>query len=304
MREFRAISPAYGGGTVNAAFEMLTGLPSRGVLSGIVYQEYKTHMSPQAWAWPRQLHQQGYKSVAMHNHARTFWQRHVVNPKLGFDAFLGREDLQIEDPAYFADDRYLFDAAWQMLKSHPEQPMFMHLTTVYTHGPYKAENDHGERDYALRLTHTLQQTAAFVHKVTQRYPDTLILLVGDHKPALTRYLYANGVLTPQQFEVTGDTDDSFVFDLEHLQEEVVGDVPGYIYHRDAQQVQNYLRRIQGLPMFCMTQIADELFVRSGLPAFEYARQQGLCDGDPRLSYQDTVALYPSWLYQQSLFAPH
>ena len=304
MREFRAISPAYGGGTVNAAFEMLTGLPSRGVLSGIIYQEYKTLLSPQAWAWPRQLHQQGYKSVAIHNHARTFWQRHVVNPKLGFDTFLGREDLQIEDPAYFADDRYLFDAAWQQLQSHPGQPMFMHLTTVYTHGPYPAENDHGERNYARRLTRTLQQTAAFVHKVTQRYPDALILLVGDHKPALTRYLYANGVLTLQQFEATGDTDDSFVFDLDHLQEEVVGDVPGYIYHRDAQQVQNYLRRIQGLPMFCMTQIADALFVRSGLPAFEYARQQGLCDGDPRLSYEDTVARYPSWLYQQSLFAPH
>ena len=143
-----------------------------------------------------------------------------------------------------------------------------------------------------------------MHKVTQRYPDTLILLVGDHKPALTRYLYANGVLTARQFEATGDSNESFVFDLEHLQEEVVGDVPGYIYHRDAQQVQNYLRRIQGLPMFCMTQIADELFVRSGLPAFEYARQQGLCDGDPRLSYEDTVARYPSWLYQQSLFAAH
>lgn len=303
MREFRAVSPAYGGGTVNAAFEMLTGLPSRGVLSGIIYQEYKTQLSAQALAWPRQLHQQGYKSVAMHNHARTFWQRHVVNPKLGFDAFLGREDLNIEDPAYFADDRYLFDAAWQQLQSHPGQPMFMHLTTVYTHGPYPPENDHGERNYARRLTQTLQQTAAFVHKVTQRHPDALILLVGDHKPALTRYLFKHGVLTPQQFETTGDTDDSFVFDLDHLQEEVVGDVPGYIYHRDAKQVQTYLRRIQGLPMFCMTQIADELFVRSGLPAFEYARRQGLCDWEKRLSYDDSVAAYPGWLYDQSLFAP-
>ena len=303
MREFRVVSPAYGGGTVNAAFEMLTGLPSRGVLSGIIYQEYKTQLSPRAWAWPRQLHQQGYRSVAMHNHARAFWQRHVVNPKLGFDAFLGREDLNIKDPAYFADDHHLFDAAWQQLLNHPGQPIFLHLTTVYTHGPYAPENDHGERNYARRLTRTLQQTAAFVRKITQRYPDALILLVGDHKPALTRYLFSQGVLTLQQFEATGETDDSFVFDLDHLQEEVVGDVPGYIYHRDTQRVQTFLRRIQGLPMFCMTEIADDLFVRSGLPAFGYARQQALCDREKRMDYSDRASAYPSWLYEQSLFAP-
>ena len=302
MREFRAVSPAYGGGTVNAAFEMLTGLPSRGVLSGIIYQEYKNLLSDRAWAWPRQLHASGYLTLALHNHERKFWQRHVVNPKLGFDDFLGREELNIQDPAYFADDKYLFDAAWQQLQRHPGQPMFMHMTTVYTHGPYPPENDQGERNYTRRLRQTLQQTASFVHRVTQRYPDSLILLVGDHKPALTRYLFANGVLTAQQFEATGDSDDSFVFDMEHLQEEVVGDVPGYIYHRDAQQVQNYLQRIQGLPMFCMTQVADELFVRSGLPAFEFARRQGLCDAGRALGYEATVAAYPSWLYQQSLFA--
>ena len=304
MREFRAISPAYGGGTVNAAFEMLTGLPSRGVLSGIIYQEYKTLLSPKAWAWPRQLHGSGYRSVSMHNHARTFWQRHVVNPKLGFDSFLGREDLNIQDPAYFADDQYLFDAAQREIRSHPDRPLFMHLTTVYTHGPYAQESDHGERNYARRLSRTLQQTAAFVRQVTQQHPDALILLVGDHKPALTRYLFASGVLTAQQFEATGETDDSFVFDLEHLQEEVVGDVPGYIYHRDKAKVQAFLQRVQGRPMFCMTQIADQVFVRSGLPAFEYAQQQGLCERQPLPSYSEAVAGYPAWLYQQSLFAPH
>ena len=304
MQEFRAISPAYGGGTVNASFEMLTGLPSRGELSGIIYQEYKSLLADRSWAWPRQLHKHGYRSVAIHNHERTFWQRHVVNPKLGFDEFLGREDLNIQDPAYFASDQHLFDAAWQQLRRHSGVPMFLHLTTVFTHGPYPSENDHGERNYARRLGQTLQQTAAFVHKVTQRYPDTLILLVGDHKPALTRYLYTSGVLTARQFEATGETDDNFVFDLDHLQAEVVGDVAGYIYHRDKPKVQAFLHRVQGRPLFCMTQIADALFVRSGLPAFEFAQQQGLCARQPMPSYSDALASYPGWLYEQSLFAPH
>jgi len=188
------------------------------------------------------------------------------------------------------------------LHTNPRQPMFMFLTTVYTHGPYPADHDQGEGDYSRRLTHTLQETAEFVARVIQHLPDTLILLVGDHKPGLTRYLYEQGVLTVRQFEQTGDKNEDFVFDLDNLKREEIGDVPGYIYYPNQQRVEEFTRRAHSAPMFCMMQLADEIFVSSGLPAFEYARQQDTCNRYLQNGYDMTVASYPSWLYDQSLFA--
>jgi hypothetical protein len=78
FRELRAQSPGYGGQTVNTTFELLTGLPSRGVLSGVVFMEYGARMRDTTLAIPSQLRALGYRTVAVHNFKRRFWRRHLA----------------------------------------------------------------------------------------------------------------------------------------------------------------------------------------------------------------------------------
>ncbi|NBX75403.1 MAG: alkaline phosphatase family protein [Proteobacteria bacterium] len=217
FREFRSISPVYGGSTANAAFEVMTGLPSRtNSLNGVIYQEYASSMGKSAHALPRYLNNLGYSTIAIHNHDKKFWHRNIINPKFGFERFLGLQDMDYRGPVTgWADDSILFDSALKILKEKKDKPLFLYLTTVYTHGPYQEGNDSGVTDYRKRLTRTISQVTKFVDDTLKIDPDALILMFGDHKPSLNDFYIKAGILPSEAFDKVNQWD-------------LIGDVPVYV----------------------------------------------------------------------------
>ncbi|MBY4899119.1 LTA synthase family protein [Cupriavidus sp. AU9028] len=293
----RGISPVYGGSTVNASFELLTGLPSENVLWGVIYQEYADLFSSHARAWPRAMRELGYRSIAMHNFQRTFWRRHVIKGKFGFDEYVGLEDLQYDGDEYFPPDSILFDAAYDKLREAGEQPVFMFLTTVHTHGPYQDEDDMGMRDYERRLHATVGTIAEFSRKVRSRFPDALIVVAADHKPALTRYFLANGVFERSDFRRIGDRDEDFVFD-DRISPARMGDVPVYVLHADEARLTELARKADARPFYCLSQLIDASYTGTALPAFRHG--ESICQ-DNAMPLHQRRASYPEWLYRLSLF---
>lgn len=298
--EFRAIAPVYGGNTVNSSFELLTGLPSRGVLKGVIYQEYTSLISDNAETFPRYLHKVGYSTIAAHNHYKSFWQRNIIMPKFGFNKFLGLEDMAHGQSLGWADDSVLFDAAIEELNKNISQSHFLFLTTVFTHGDFKFNDDYGEQDYAERLSVSIKRISEFILRVKALEEDTLILVAADHKPALTRYFYEKGVLGRDQFSSIGERNEDFIFSLDSSME-LIGDVPAYIYYHDSAKIYNFIKKANNEPYFCVAQALDEEFTNVGVPAFVFSKLNSICNNNNLMNYDTIVANYPDWIYSLSIF---
>jgi len=290
FRELRSISPVYGGATANAAFEVMTGLPSRtNSLNGVIYQEYASSMGKRAHALPRHLNNLGFSTVAVHNHDRNFWHRNIINPKFGFERFIGLQDMNYKGPlSGWADDSILFDSALKILKETKGKPLFLYLTTVYTHGPYENGNDSGVTDYRRKLNRTISELAKFVDEAVEIDQDALILVFGDHKPSLNDFYMRAGILPADAFDKIN-------------QWELVGDVPVYVRSSKKDSVDRIVKSASGLPFFCMSQAMDEEFLGTGVPAFQFSREHKLCSNEDKRQYRTFSRAYPDWLYSLSLF---
>ncbi len=300
MTALRAVSPVYGGGTVNTAFEVATGLPSEsGVLTGIIYQEYEALMRDKIEALPNYMKALGYNTIALHNNSKSFWLRDLVLPKMGFDRFLGIEDMPGVVSGYWAEDKVLFDTALKELKNNNGNPIFMGLTTVFTHGSYRSEGgDHGERDYATRLTKTIDQMAEFVREVTQIDPNALILIYGDHKPSLNKYFLDSGVLATADFETTGENELDFRL-RDEPDRKKIGDVPVFVrWSQDNDKVAAFVREANRMPFFCLSEAFDRNFLKSGMSTF--AMTQNACRAYKSIGYQATTKLFPGWIFAETV----
>ncbi|MDD2055964.1 LTA synthase family protein [Pseudomonas sp. GD03860] len=298
FKQTRAISPVYGGSTVNATFELLTGLPANGALSGVIYQEYASLISPAAHTLPRYLRDIGYRTLEEHNHGRRFWRRDIVAPKFGFDQFISLEDMGEKVGILWADDKILFDRALSDIQKNKGNN-FLFLTTVSTHGPYFFDNDYGQKNYSERLANALDRIATFVTQVKLLNPSTLIVVMGDHKPALNKFFYEEGILPRDQFDTIGATNEDFSFSAQSS-EELRGDVPVYIYYDEKAQVDTLVRNAMGRPFFCLSQVINDELLGTRLPAFEYARQNSICSDFKPGEYKTAILKYPDWLYSLSI----
>jgi len=297
FEKFPAISPVYGGGTVNSSFELLTGLPSQGHLTGIIYQEYASILKDDAAAFPRALRARGYTTIAAHNHYRKFWNRDIINPKLGFDRFIGLEDMNYTGPIW-ADEDILFSKALDEIKKS-KKPGFYYLTTVSTHGSYRFINDFGQSDYSQRLEVSIRRISDFIEKTLEIEPDSAILIIGDHKPALTRFFFENKILPKSLFFETGDRNEDFKF-VSRPPREILGEMPAYFYHPDKAKAIEFAKKAANAPFYCLPSLFDEIFVGVDLPSFAFSREVGACSKLNTHDYYENLKIFPNYLYRLSL----
>lgn len=309
LRAFRAVSPAYGGGTANVEFEMLTGLPSNsGVLSGVIYQEYSAMIKNNADTLPSNLRNQGFLSVAAHNYTRGFWHRDVVYQKFGFDKFIALDDMG-ELPSEYAvqrkswqwqpDDFLLYRSVLNEIRKNKDKPHFFNLVTMSTHGPEKFENDFGEHSYTFKVRESISRMVEFIGELEKLDPNALIVVYGDHKPGMNRYFFENKIFSAEFYIKRGEKDTDFIFNNTAKMDKI-GDVPVFIKGGNDEAISKFIAEANGKPLFCVSAIVDRHFIHSGLFAFNYNIHHGCLD-EKRHDYEEVKKITPPWIYSLSLF---
>lgn len=192
------VSPSYGGGTSNVEFEALTGYSNNLLPDGSV--PYQQFMSPYVPALPNLLKEYGYETSAFHTYHKYFWNRVVAYPALGFDQFIGLEDL--DSPEYhgvFIDDRVVNDLILDQLKD-ATKPQFIYAVTMQNHGMYvdgrygsdtmPISTEYSEstnnmlNTYGTGIVHSDQVFKDLLEELETLDKPTLVVFFGDHLPNL------------------------------------------------------------------------------------------------------------------------
>lgn len=133
----RLISPTFGGKTALVEFEILTGNSMALLPKGSVpYQQYLKNPIPSV-VW--EFKKNGYETVAVHTYEKTFFNRANAYPLLGFDAFIGKED--ISHPKYrgpFISDETFTDEILARLRAKDRKgPLFVFGISMENHFSYE-----------------------------------------------------------------------------------------------------------------------------------------------------------------------
>ncbi len=194
--------PVVGAGTANTECEVLTGMRIRNFGPGeYPYQTCLKDQTVESVAYD--LKANGYAAHAIHNHRATFYGRNKVYANLGFDDFTTLEYMPKAalTPKHWAKDQVLTGQIIKALDTTPEQPDLVFTVSVQSHGKYPTDPlledpeitveacPDEEYHYALEYyVDQIRQVDAFIgdltEKLSQREEKTVLVLYGDHLPAL------------------------------------------------------------------------------------------------------------------------
>ena len=187
-----------GGGTCNTEFEFLTGCSMAYVGTGVY--PYVTYTLSNAPSLARQFQELGYTTTAIHPENAANWNRDMVYPKLGFDAFLDINSF--DDPERLAgnvSDAATFDAILDLLDSS-DDPQFIFTVTMQNHAPYHTVltseedstqyyvdglNDPQLDEYLARIDESDAALEEFVEALSELDRPVVLVYFGDHQPSFT-----------------------------------------------------------------------------------------------------------------------
>jgi phosphoglycerol transferase MdoB-like AlkP superfamily enzyme len=158
----------------------------------------------------KKLKNSGYYTAVMHANNKSFWNRDIMYPSLGYDRFYSASDYDITAENVInwgLKDIPFFEQSAEFLKELPE-PFYARLITLTNHHPfyYDAEdqmmdeftsNDGTLNRYFVTARYTDEAVKQFFKKLKEAglYDNSLIILYGDHygisqnhKQAMSQYL--------------------------------------------------------------------------------------------------------------------
>ena len=194
--------PVVGAGTANTEFEVLTGMSTRFFGPGeYPYQTCLTDQTVESVAYD--LKANGYAAHAIHNHRAAFYSRNEVYPNLGFDDFTALEYMPAvkTTPTNWAKDAVLKKQILQALDVTEGRPDLVFTVSVQGHGKYPMEpvlknpaitvEACPNEDYRYAMEYYVNQAhemdafvGELVKELSQREEKTVLVLYGDHLPAL------------------------------------------------------------------------------------------------------------------------
>lgn len=196
--------PTFGGGTIRTGFEVMTGLSLR-YFPNIQFPWLQIHQK----AIPgivRLLKSRGYSAIAVHGNTPAFWNRTIAFKALGFDRFVSITDFppddSVNDGKYMSDKSFTDEMLRQLKADGP--PQFIYGLSIEAHGPYNKsygidletrnaipvpdaiQGDHREhlQNYIYHIRHADQALGQLVKALDKRKRRTIVLIFGDHLPAL------------------------------------------------------------------------------------------------------------------------
>lgn len=209
--------PTYGGNTTRTEFEILTGVPYRALARGVYAYNSVVTRPTASIAWT--MRHAGYETAAIHPHSRSFWNRDLALPRLGFDRFLGFEDLgpHRKRRGFWVSDTAMTDAIIDTTGSL-ESPWFMFAISMENHGPWhekrpgpgteeleripvpaslSAPEALALRQFTYHARAAVAELERLMNWMNARQRPTLLLFFGDHLPALDEVFEQAGFDLPE-----------------------------------------------------------------------------------------------------------
>jgi hypothetical protein len=204
------ISPVFGGSTAQAEFEIITGVPALAKIESI---EFNTMDGSPINSFVRKLRNSGYFASAMIGSNDSYFNSRIAYKSLGFEQVIFlRENMTILDNikrklfGNNTDDKDLFDgdlfeSNLEMLehisqKNIGEKPIINYILGFYGHYPFNRNiqkrpdviaSSHPNKkvqNVANQFYYRTKSLALFINKLLQIDPKCIILVFGDHLPAL------------------------------------------------------------------------------------------------------------------------
>lgn len=194
-----------GGGTVRSEFEVLTGINLIDMKEGLIpYNTYVSKSTKLVNGLPNYFRELGYSSVALHSYNKAFYSRDISYDRMGFEEFIGLEDMPDAIPGDSAKgyilDSYLLTEVKQALEKDDEKSKFLFVISMENHGPYPNKYEEyeniascdawTEQDsnimncYIKGLKASDAVLGDLYEYVMNRERPTVVLYFGDHLPAL------------------------------------------------------------------------------------------------------------------------
>ncbi len=197
-----------GGGTSDVEFSILNSIQPLADYPAIKLPNYTYPNS-----LVRPLLKDGYRPYAFHNNVGEFFNRDVAFPKMGFARFFDLKAMGLKDIGWGAPDYAVFKYESNMLKN-VRKPFLTYTITMTSHKPFtNAENyyendayddviDKKTGDYFNSVSYADQSIRSFVDNINKNFPNTYIIIVGDHTPDINtdEYKQASFMEGDQYFE--------------------------------------------------------------------------------------------------------
>lgn len=190
-----------GGGTCNTEFEALTG--NTLAFLGVGAYPYTDNVTKPLFSLASYFKDNEYMTNAFHANEANNWNRNIVYPNLGFEAFYSIKDYEARDlvtklhnnPADISDYRYIE----AIDEENNTQPRFLFNVTMQNHSPYerwldveksKSVTENGNDLYVDTQVYLslIQASDDQVRQLVETYQEseepTMIIFFGDHQPGL------------------------------------------------------------------------------------------------------------------------
>ena len=177
------------GGTSDAEFSIINSVEPLSIFPSMKLSKYTY---PNSLA--KQFDDAGYTTYAFHGNIGNYYNRNVAFKKMGFNKFFDVNDMNYKDTSgWGVPDHLMFNYVLDTLDDN-NRPFFSYIITITSHMPfnntssyYSAPQFNGVknetvRNYFISMSYVDQSIQEFVEKVQETYPDTYILIYGDHTP--------------------------------------------------------------------------------------------------------------------------
>lgn len=193
------ISYTFGGGTANVEFEILTGCLKR--FLNETETDFQSMVQNETMSLAHIFKRSGYETIGIHTYQRTFYNRDKAYPLLGFDRWIGLED--IEEYTYdgrYVSDKTLIDEIIKKLEDG-DNPKFIFAISMENHQPYTKDKypntsievlntdmNASMKDSVEIFLHGLnnadKQLGRLMEYLEESDKPTTLLFFGDHQPTL------------------------------------------------------------------------------------------------------------------------
>lgn len=199
------LSPCYGGRTVVAEYEVVTGM-SNIFIDGenSAYNSYLDKTGHSTGSLAREFSRAGYMTYAIHANGARFYSRDTAYDNMGFDKFISKEDFDVGEADRLADgiisDKAFVDKIIETLDKE-ENPTFILGISFEAHGPYSSKYASTDIQaysdvynesvlceisiYGQAIYNFDKQMGRLIEYLEQNDQEALLYIFGDHLPSAT-----------------------------------------------------------------------------------------------------------------------